>query len=437
GLILTILAYIRFGELRFLYTASFLWGLAFGVHQTSILYLPVILLFFGVKGVFKKVFELRTVLILIALAFLGWAVHLYFPLVAVRYPARNWDNPQYWQDFLKLITRADYHKFRWSRPLSLAFEQTGSAGFTLISQFTIFFYWLGIVGLWRMVKKDWHVAGFLFLLALSIWIFFSAVTNLPMGYSIYIDLRESFFIPAYLFYAVWLALGIRWFLVLIDNIVQVQFKRVYRRSVYGIGLLIPLVIFLSHYQEQDKSEYYFAEDLGQAILATMQPNAIYFAADDPFVFPVYYLQIIEKQRPDVVVIARGDMYKWWFYDSFKQHNPTAIKVPLFEPENVYQYEKYLDAKMSEFAELNFNHQHIYYYLTSSPKLDEKYQLIRTGILYEIVTTIPADVVEIGKEKYHPPLAVYRYRGKPNQGLTEDDWTKFAILQFCNFHIRQG
>ncbi|MFB3895607.1 MAG: DUF2723 domain-containing protein, partial [bacterium] len=106
SLILTILAYIKFGELRFLYAASFLWGLSFGVHQTGILFLPIILIFLVVKGVGKKIFTPGIFLVLVGLAFFGWAVHLYFPLVAIRYPARNWDNPQYISDFVNLVLRA-------------------------------------------------------------------------------------------------------------------------------------------------------------------------------------------------------------------------------------------------------------------------------------------------------------------------------------------
>ena len=430
GLILTILAFIKFGELRFLYTASFLWGLAFGVHQTSILYLPIILLFFGVKGVFKKVFKLQTLLVLIAFAFLGWAVHLYFPLVAIRYPARNWDNPQYWGDFLKLIGRADYNKFRWARSFALAWEQFSSAVFTLISQFTLYIFWLGIIGLWRMIKKDWKIVGFLFLMALTIWVFFSAVTNFSMGYSIYVDTREAFFIPAYLLYAVWLALGIRWFFA-------ISRQYAFRLLLSACCILMPLIILISHYQEQDKSEYYFASDLGQAILATTQPNAIYFAEDDPFIFPVYYLQIVENQRPDVTTIARSAMYKWWFYDHYKKRNPNQVNLPLFEPNKVKLWEVYLDKKLNEFAELNLDNHPIYFLFSPNPKLEKKYKIIRTGLLYQIATTLPAEVAELGAEKYCPPSVLYQYRGKPEDGLSDDDWTQFAVLQFCNFHIRQG
>jgi tetratricopeptide (TPR) repeat protein len=437
GLILTILAFVRFGELRFLYTASLLWGLAFGVHQTSILYLPVILLFFGVKGVFKKVFKLQTLLVLIALAFLGWAVHLYFPLVAVRNPARNWDNPTNWLDFAKLIGRADYNKFRWSRSLSLAWEQTGSAGFTLISQFTIYFYWLGVVGLWRMVKKDWKVAGFLFLLALSIWLFFSAVTNFPMEHNIYVDTREAFFIPAYLFYTIWLALGLRGLWIFSKQYAVSSKPYIVDILLSVCCLLIPLVILLTHYKEQDKSEYYLAYDLGQAILETLQPNALYFAEDDPFIFPVYYLQLVESHRPDVTTIPRSTMYKWWFYAQLKKSNPNKVIIPAFEPDKTKLWEIYLDTKLDEFATLNLDKHPIYFLYTLKQNLNPKFKIIRTGMLYQIVTTVPAESANIGVENYLPPPTPYRYRGKAANGLSTDDWTQIAVLQFCNFHIRQG
>lgn len=438
GIILCVLAYIKFGEHRYLYTASFLWGLGFGVHQTPILFLPAILLLFGVKGKLKKVVELKTILSITALAFFGWAVHLYLPLVAVRYPARNWDNPQQWVDFVKLVTRADYNKFRWYRPLGLAWEQTGTAVFTLINnQFTIFFYWLGIIGLWRMIKRDWKVAGFLFLIALFIWIFFSAVTNFPMVHNLYIDLREAFFIPAYLLYAIWIAFGIRWIFTVINSWIKKERTIVYYVSIVCIGLLLPAIILITHYHEQNKSEYYLAEDLGKAILDTMTPNAIYFASDDPFIFPVQYLQIVEKQRPDVVVISRGELYKEWFFDQLTRDNPTSVKIPSFEPDKVYLYEIYLDAKMSEFAELNLNTHPVYYLSSPQPKLNQSLKIIRTGILYQVVTTLPADVAVIAREPYQPSPVKYQYRGTAKDGISDDDWTQFAVLQFCGYYIRQG
>jgi tetratricopeptide (TPR) repeat protein len=437
GLILTILAYIKFGELRFLYTASFLWGLSFGVHQTAILFLPIILIFLAARGVWKKVFAPGTFLVLIALAFFGWAVHLYFPLVAVRNTIRNWDNPQYLTDFIKLITRADYNKFRWARSWAMAWDQFSSAGYTLITQYTGFFYWLGIVGLWRMIKRDWKTAGFFFLLALSIWIFFSAVTNFPMEHTLFIDLREAFFIPAYLLYAVWIALGIRWVIAVSRSYATGAKQYPVKVLVIIFCLTMPLTILLSHYQEQDKSNYYFAEDLGQAILDTMEPNALYFVEDDPFVFPVFYLQIIEKKRSDVSVIARGDMYKWWFYNVYIHNNPNQLRIPQFEPDKIHQYEAYLDKKMNEFAELNLNQHPIYFYFYPKPKLNQQFHIIQTGLLNQIVTAFPAEIADLGTNKYRPPAVVYRYRGTPEDGLSEDDWTQFAVIQFSKFHIQQG
>ncbi|MCX7918941.1 MAG: DUF2723 domain-containing protein [bacterium] len=433
GLILTIFAFVKFEELRYLYTAALLWGLAFGVHQTSVLYLPIILLFFWSKGVLKKVLEMKVLVFLFAFAFLGWAVHLYLPLVAVRNPVRNWDNPQTWKDFYLLISRADYHKFRWARSLPVAWSQISAAAFTLISQFTIFFFWLGIIGLWRMLKTDWKTTGFILLLALTIWGFFAAVTNFPMEYNIYIKTREAFFIPAYLLFTIWLALGLRWITI---NCRALALHRS-RSIVILVGVVIPLTILFAHYHEEDKSDYYFAEDLGQAILDTMLPNAVYFAEDDPFIFPVQYLQIVESKRPDVTIIPRSTMYKWWFYDQFKKNNPNQLRIPEFEPDNVKLMEEYLDKKMNEFIDLNLERVPIYFLFSPKPNLNQKYTIIRTGLLYQVVTTVPIEVAELGELKYRPPLVTYRYRGKPEDGLSDDDWTQFAVLQFCNYHIRQG
>lgn len=258
-----------------------------------------------------------------------------------------------------------------------------------------------------------------------------------MEHTLFIDLREAFFIPAYLLYAVWIALGLRWIISLgQEYLLDVKLKLI-PIFIYIIGITIPATILLSHYREQDKSHYYFAYDLGQATLDTMESNAIYFAEDDPFIFPVYYLQIIEKKRPDITVITRGDMYKWWFYDAYTHHNPNQITIPQFEQDKIYQYKRYLDKKVREFVILNLQHHPIYYYFSPPPELDQNLYRIRTGMLYQIVSTIPPETVELGTEKYRSPPRLYRYRGKPEDGLSADDWTQFSINQFSNFHILQG
>jgi len=105
-------------------------------------------------------------------------------------------------------------------------------------------------------------------------------------------------------------------------------------------LLIPAVLLVRGYPDQDRSRYRIAEDFSRTLLATLPPGAHLAASDDNILFVLMYLHLVEEVRPDVDLILQGvggnsppplrfdpDTDPLYFTDHPNWNNPQLELVP--------------------------------------------------------------------------------------------------------------
>ena len=223
-------------------------------------------------------------------------VHVYLPLRARTDPPVNWGDPSTWEDFWDVIMRKQYSfgfKKNPRTPGRFA-VQTWTFLKLYAREFTPWLMWvpvLGVVGLWR--KEKGRLA---FLLGLAGYIVFGFVLVLNFDLDKQsIWLNNVFWIPAYMVAGVLIGCGVHW-------LGRVRLRRV--RLWPAAALLGAAAVALplaANYYPNDKSDYYFAHDLGMNIMRILEEDAIYFPSADHATFPVIYLQAVEGLRPDIAI----------------------------------------------------------------------------------------------------------------------------------------
>ncbi len=308
--------------IRLFWLLSFVYGLAFTNHHTIVLLGPAVLVFLWLSS--RGVFRYGKVLGIASIFFIaGFSFYFYSPIAALSKPLINWDNPVTLNNFLRLLTRADYGTFSL-----MASEVTQNATTTRFDQLLIFFADLnhqftalgvglalaGILGFKR--HKTFQI--FLALAFFFSGIFFVLFAKVPAENALLLGVFHRFFILPTLFFALWIGLGI-------DTILAWVEKRNFPRVVNFSPLLLALGLivwqFRSNVNEADFRENYMAEDFALNILASLPENSLFFVRGDVASMGVDYAQMVLKRRPDVICLDQSKLTYDWFYQQAKERFP--------------------------------------------------------------------------------------------------------------------
>jgi hypothetical protein len=314
-------------SLAYLYTIAFISGIAGVVHISQFVLWPMYLLyilivdgsvFYDFKDLLKpgsskspwallKRLRIKTILIMLFFLALGHSIYLHVPLRASQEPLINWGGATNWTEFKWVYNREGYPTVGGERSWSLLWKQMQS--FNLVREFT----WAGIpiilMGLWGHFKKDWRhftilVFGSLFMVAAII------IGGNPIEENIF--LLQQFYIPVYIFLciimggAIYVALKVRPKNIIMATIVLL------------VVIAYPASELKAHYWENDRSKNFIAYDMGNAELNFAPQFAVLFTWGDSGAFPMWYLQDVERKRPDVLLVHTPHLPLGWFLDSLRR-----------------------------------------------------------------------------------------------------------------------
>ncbi|MEA1972539.1 MAG: hypothetical protein U9N34_04490, partial [Candidatus Cloacimonadota bacterium] len=149
----------------------------------------------------------------------------------------------------------------------------------------IFVSMLGIFGMYFHLKSNKH--SFIYWLNFFFW------SSLAMVFVINLSdkevrSREYFFVTAYNFWTVWLAIGS-------IGLIRLISKNSRRPIIYILVMIMvsfPLINLASQYFVHDRSREYIALDYGLNIINSVEENAILFTNGDNDTFPLWYAQAI-------------------------------------------------------------------------------------------------------------------------------------------------
>lgn len=304
---------------KYLVWAAFLFGLGFGMHQTIILFLPLLgfavcVYLYSIENRFSYRYRLSPLLLSLLLFVLGLSVYAYLPIRA-QFDGNFYDFSRIfrnetldtWSGFYNYVMRTEYQDFGgafiWQdkiKFLTSFFEELWKQ-----------FYWLlvlvpvGLIGLIFSNKK------FFVLTFSAFWINVLGIILLRSSPSNYENevLYSYYYLPAFACAAIWIGLGLyylfRWFE---KNIPR---QKVLRLSMVMVAL--PLGIFYMNMQSNDLSKFTFVDEYTRSVLESLEPRAILLvqyagSSADTLLFGYKYQQLVKNIRPDVTIIKVSDIY---------------------------------------------------------------------------------------------------------------------------------
>ncbi len=172
-------------------------------------------------------------------------------------------------------------------------------------------FFMGLFGLYTHFRKDWKMAS-IFLM-----------TFVLMGYLItyYQNQqepqprdREYFYCGAYFVFALWIALGIKGLLDLIQE--KLAQPSLAKPAFFGVlvlsSLFIPLRMLQINYATNDRSKNWVPWDFAYNMLQTCEPDAILFTQGDNDTFPLWYIQDVAGVRRDVRIVNLSLVNTSWY-----------------------------------------------------------------------------------------------------------------------------
>lgn len=334
---------------------AFVLGLSFTNHMTSILVLPGFAYLYFSKFGFNQSSFRKIFLMLIPFA-IALTVYLYLPISASQNPSINWGNPVDWERFKRHIMGWQYQ--------SWIFSSTESAS----KQFKYFtsiypeeFAYVGVIiivlGLYRLFKLNKKIFTFLILLFVT-----------TILYSINYDINDidAYFLLVFISSGMMLTYGIRF--------IYEKFLTSSENSKYLL-LILPLTVLLYNFEKVNQSDNVQYEQYTKAVLSSANENSIVISyLWDFLISPSYYLQFVENERKDVVIIDKELVRRSWYFNQIKTNYPFIYNrsknlIESFLPElskfernqnyNAQLLEKYYREIIQSFI-LNNIHDHTIY-----------------------------------------------------------------------------
>ncbi|MFQ5637571.1 MAG: protein O-mannosyl-transferase family [bacterium] len=300
---------------------AFLFGLALTNHHTIILLAPA-MLFLMWKTQATLLWDKRNLAYAALFFCLGLTPYLYCPIAASAQPAVNWDNPNTLSHFIRLVTRADYGSFSLFAGEGSVDRSVQLPAFfkSFPKQMTPLGVFIALLGLFNF--KRYKVIQIYLLLAFILsGIFFVVYANMPINNPLLFGVLHRFYILPTVFAAFWIGLGFERIFVWLQGVTS---QRVLT-TVAPVSLLLILGIWelSSNIDETDFRENTLAEDFAHNLLLSLPENSLFFVRGDVASLGVDYLQIVQKQRPDVKILDQAKLTYDWYYEQAKKRFPKV------------------------------------------------------------------------------------------------------------------
>ena len=290
---------------------SFVLGLGFSNHMTTVLVVPALIyLYVAFLGVGRR--SVYRAARLIPFFLLGVSTYLYLPIRSSAHPPLDWGHPANAERFLWHISGKQYRSWIFS-----GFQSAEKQLTYFVNHFPSEFNWIIIAlvlfGVWKSLR--WNKRLFWFL-AIA---FFTCLL-----YSINYDIHDidSYFLLAYTVVGLLVVFGL-------GNLYRTLVKTIGARSLTIVSLLLMLLPGVQIWQNAravSESDNYLVEDYTRNILSNLDLNAFVLTYQwDYFVAPSLYYQIVRRERPDVVIVDKELLRRSWYFIQLEHRYPWLIR----------------------------------------------------------------------------------------------------------------
>jgi tetratricopeptide (TPR) repeat protein len=440
---------------RLLYLFSFVFGLGFAHHQTVLFLMPaffyfiissikqktsfVITIFAIFGGIFflmvstnstlmhpMVVFAvlgtvmyalmelnlgLKTYGFMILSVFAGLLPYTVLPLLASMHPPLNWDDPTTLSRWIHLILRKDYPEAGFL-PENIFDWKYGQLSLILKSTFRQFFIGdtlkLGTIN--PFIGILWGIAG--------------SVITMTGIYGIYTILfgkeknsKRILMIAAYLSGAV---LFVTFLGITKDNVVLHVIQRLYivsfiiftsficagltellellkekkaKTLLISVTAVLMLALLSINYKRIDKSENFLLFDFCSNMIRYPDKAPVMIVSGDTLSMGIDYLQMVDKRRPQNIVLDQEKMTYKWYVEQIRYRYPDFV-VP-------FEYYDGYRSLIKHLVDANFDKRTFYVTGPKDKSLEGNYTMLGSGLLRVLLhKDVKIDIKEVIKKNDH-------------------------------------
>ena len=246
-------------------------------------------------------------------------IYLYLPIRAAQNPVLNWGNPVDFERFYRHISGWQFQVWFFKSPEVMK-KQLGYFFSNLFSEFNIgiLFCFYGIVISYLKARKFFIFNIILLLFALLY----------ASNYDI-VDI-DSYFLLSYVALSFFALFG------MVEIFSKLQFQKQGLLIATAIIAICIIILLSFNYKENDLKDVYTFQDFSESTLNSTKPNSIILTyLWDYLVASSYYFQIVEKYRPDVIVVDKELLRRSWYYVQLDRQHPGLLdgirtEVNMFE-----------------------------------------------------------------------------------------------------------
>lgn len=168
---------------------------------------------------------------------------------------------------------------------------------TQFGYFPTLFIITGIICQWRYLSKNFCIALLLGFLGSTF------ILALLLGFA-YDPLHKNLFkvypLIAYAVVSIWMVFGVKYIVGILSGVLSNHLDSKFIKTILCISIVIPgfFINLPYNYRASDN----LAEEYGLAVLETLDENAIFITFTDVDTGPLGYMSLIQKVRPDVLLI---------------------------------------------------------------------------------------------------------------------------------------
>ena len=191
---------------------------------------------------------------------------------------------------------------------------------------------IGLLGIYFHFKKDWKMASvfmIMFILLGHLTAFYQNQQQ-PQPRE-----RDYFYVGAFFVYAIWIAVGVRGLVDLVQAKVKGEStQKAALATVLALAIIfIPIRMLQANYFSHDRSNNWVPWDYSYNILQSCAPNAVLFTNGDNDTFPLWYLQDVEGVRRDIKIVNLSLLNTPWYIKQLKNNDPYNVGIVRFRLNN--------------------------------------------------------------------------------------------------------
>jgi hypothetical protein len=401
---------------------TFVYGLSFGNHMSTILLLPAIL-FIWIDTLGKRLFRPRRIVLVLTLFLLGLSIYLFLPIRSMQNPVMDWGNPQSWATFKRHVTGWQYQVWMFAQSADELGSNLANFVKLLFHQFPIYLLPLSLLGIWRIFVCCRRILVFLLIIFLA---------NILYGINYGIPDIDPYFLGSFLVNAIFIGAGLLFIFQIMGNS---RVKKGFLHLILALFILLPVVIFEKNYLQADRSGDFFAHDFASNVMRSVRKDAIILTNVWDHYSPWLYSRYVEMKRPDVDYLDTELCRRSWYFDYVKQnygdlHRTSENEIQKFlkevqpfenrQPFDPQVIERAYIGMFESFLDKSFDSRPLYDDLIGGPKVGKAYLRIPEGMVFSLRDSLT----------YYPyDFPDFELRGVVGGNIYKHDRTLFNLKRY--------